>query len=53
MVEFVNQCVSGPAPYKAYSDKIVATFSKESKTPVKVLKSAIDRVKEIIKATPK
>lgn len=53
MSEFVMLCLEEREQnYKKYSDKIGASCAEGSKTPVKVQKSVIDRIKEVIKAKP-
>jgi predicted house-cleaning noncanonical NTP pyrophosphatase (MazG superfamily) len=52
MTEFVMLCLEKEQHYKKFSDKIGASCAQASKTPLKVQKQVIDRIKEVIKAKP-
>ena len=52
MSEFVLLSVDKEQNYKKYSDKIGASCAESSKTPLKVQRIVIDRIKEVIKAKP-
>ena len=52
MNEFVLLCVDKEQNYKKYSDKIGASCAEAAKTPLKIQKVVIDRIKEVIKAKP-
>jgi len=53
MADLVVDCISSEGKYKQISDRIVLACAKDGGSSLKIQKAAIDKIKEVIKASAK